>query len=83
MFGAKRVNTEVIKMHGDTPYIETTVTFVTPIDKNSELYQKLVLSPNAISSVMEELNNEVEEKIGENFEADVTSLYCGVKNLYK
>lgn len=82
MFSAKRVNRDIIKMHKGKPHIETTVTFLTPIDRDSELYQNLVFHPNTISKVMEGLNNDVEEIIGENFEADVQMIHNAVVDLY-
>lgn len=83
MFGDKRVNKEVIKMHKDKPYIETTVTFITPIDKESNLYHELLMNPSQIKPTMTGLNNDVEEIIGDTFEADVSSIHCSVKNIYK
>lgn len=83
MFSEKRLNKEVIKMHKDTPYIETTVTFITPIDKASEIYVNLVLNPSTIKPVMSGLINDVEGIIGDTFEADVKEVFCGVVNLYK
>jgi hypothetical protein len=70
-------------MYKEQPYIETTVTFITPLDKDSELYQNLVFHTNTIVPVMEGLNNDVEQIIGDTFEADVSSIHCGVKNLFK
>ncbi|PEN97889.1 hypothetical protein CN553_12695 [Bacillus cereus] len=82
MFSSKRVNKDVVKMHKGKPHIETTVTFLTPIDKESELYKNLSLYPTTIGKVMEEVSNDVEEVIGDTFEADVQSIHCAVANLY-
>jgi hypothetical protein len=82
MFGSKRVNNNVIKMHKGKPHIETTVTFLTPIDKESELFQNLAFHPSTIAKVMEGLNNDVEEVIGDTFQADVKSVHCVVVDLY-
>lgn len=82
MFGAKHTNKNVVKMHKGKPHIETTVTFLTPIDKESELFQSLAFHPSTIAKVMEGLNYDVQETIGDTFEADVQSVHCVVVDLY-
>lgn len=82
MFGAKLRNREVIKMYKGQPHIETTVTFLTPIDRDSELFKSLSMKPSAISKTMAGLNNDVQEVIGDTFTADVQEVHCTVVDLY-
>lgn len=82
MFGAKRINHGVIKLHKGEPHIETTVTFLTPIDRESELFLNLSMYPNTVAKVMEGLNSDVEDIIGDTFTADVQMVHNVVVDLY-
>lgn len=81
MLGAKQKNWNVVKMYKNDkqPYIETTITIRTPL-RNSEIHQEFKKSPTAIQSTLEGMNNDIQEIIGDTFEADVVSIYSGVKN---
>lgn len=83
MISAMIKNTPVIRMYRDEkhPYIETVITIRSPFERGDELHQKLSSRIALITPIMEELNKEVEEKIQDTFEADVVSIYSGVRNL--
>lgn len=82
MFGSKQVNHEVIEMYKRKPHIETTVTFITPIERDSDLFYNLSFHPSSIAKVMEGLNGDIQEIIGDTFEADVEEVHCSVVDLY-
>lgn len=81
MLSSKQVNKEVVKMYKDQPYIQTVITLNTPLDKESDLYKGFQTFLATIEPTMKGLNAEVEDKIAENFESDIVSIYSGVKNL--
>jgi hypothetical protein len=83
MLGAKIVNQPVVKMYVDNkqPYIETTITIRTPLE-GSQIHKNFKMLPEAIQPTLEGMNNGIQDIIGETFEADVVSVYSGVKNLF-
>ena len=82
MISAKNKNWNVVKMYKEDkqPYIETIIVIRTPL-RESEIHDKFKMFPNSITPTLEGVNNNIEEIIGDTFEADVVSIYSGVKNL--
>lgn len=81
MLSSKRVNMSVVEMYKGKPHIETTITILTPLDEEDELYNNLKNFMSKIEPTMEGMNNDIEDIIGETFESDVVSIYSGVRNL--
>jgi hypothetical protein len=81
MFGSKQENKGVIEMYKGKSYIQTIITINTPLDKDSELYKILNTFMGNIEPTMAGLNKDIENVIMDTFEADIVSIYSGVKNL--
>lgn len=82
MISSKIKNWSVIKMYRERkqPYIETVITIRTPI-KGSEIHNNFKMYPDTITPTLDIVNNDINEMIGDTFEADIVSVYSGVKNI--